>query len=42
MLLFKATYSYKPKTSLTPKQVKKISKTAKEKVEKLIQLYQNL
>ena len=36
MLLFKANYGYKLKILLTPQQVKKISKTAKEKMEKLI------
>ena len=36
MLLFKATYKYKLKTLLIPKQAKKISKTAKERIEKLI------
>ena len=36
MLLFKATYGYKLRTLLTPKQVKKISKIVKERVEKLI------
>jgi hypothetical protein len=40
--LFKANYSYKLKISLLPKQVKKSSKTAKEKVETLINLYKNL
>jgi transposase InsO family protein len=39
---FKATYGYEPKTSLTPRQAKKTSETAKEKVEKLMQLHQNL
>ena len=39
---FKATYGYEPKTLLTPRQAKKISETAKERVEKLMQLYQNL
>ena len=34
--LFKINYSYKLKTSLTPRQAKKISKTAKERMEKLI------
>ena len=34
--LFKINYSYKLRTSLTPKQAKKISKTVKEKIEKLI------
>ena len=39
MSLFKTTYSYKPKILFTPRQAKKISKTAKKKVEKFIQLY---
>ena len=34
--LFKVNYSYKLKTLLTPQQAKKISKTAKERIEKLI------
>ena len=42
MLLFKINYSYKLKISLTPQQAKKISKTAKERIKKLIQLHQNL
>ena len=42
MLLFKANYSYKLKTLLLPKQVKKSSKTAKERVETLIHLYKEL
>ena len=42
MLLFKANYSYKPKTLLTLRQAKKTSETAKERMEKLIQLYKNL
>ena len=42
MLLFKVNYGYKLKTSLIPRQVKKISKTAKKRMEKLIQLYRNL
>ena len=42
MLPFKINYSYKLKTSLTPKQAKKTSKTAKERMEKLIQLHRNL
>ena len=33
---FKANYSYKLKTLLTPRQVKKINKTVKERIEKLI------
>ena len=39
---FKTNYSYKLKTLLTPRQAKKTSKTAKERMEKLIQLYRNL
>jgi hypothetical protein len=39
---FKANYGYKLKTLLSPKQVKKSSKTAKERVETLINLYKNL
>ena len=35
-LLFKINYSYKLKISLTLRQAKKISKTAKERMEKLI------
>ena len=42
MLLFKANYSYKLRTLLSLKQVKKNSKTAKEKVETLIYLYKEL
>jgi hypothetical protein len=38
---FKANYGYKPKTSLSPRQVKKSSKTAKERVKTLINLYKN-
>jgi hypothetical protein len=41
-LPFKANYGYKPKTSLSPKQVKKSSETAKERVKTLINLYKNL
>jgi hypothetical protein len=41
ILLFKANYGYKLKTLLSPKQVKKSSKTAKERVETLINLYKN-
>ena len=36
MLPFKATYGYKLRISLTPRQAKKTSKTAKERVEKLM------
>ena len=42
MSLFKANYGYKLRILFTPKQAKKISKTAKERMEKLIQLHQNL
>jgi hypothetical protein len=42
ILLFKANYGYKLKISLSPKQVKKSSETAKEKVKTLINLYKNL
>ena len=41
MSLFKTNYKYKLKTSLMPRQAKKISKTVKERIEKLIQLYRN-
>ena len=33
---FKVTYGYKLKTLFTPRQAKKTSKTAKERVKKLI------
>ena len=36
MLLFKINYSYKPKILLILQQAKKISETAKERIEKLI------
>ena len=42
MLLFKANYGYKLKISLSLQQVKKSSKTAKERVETLINLYKDL
>ena len=42
MSLFKANYGYKLKTLLLPQQVKKSSKTAKERVETLINLYRDL
>ena len=42
MLLFKANYRYKPKILLLLRQVKKSSKTAKERVETFINLYRNL
>jgi hypothetical protein len=41
MSLFKVNYSYKLKISLSPKQVKKSSETAKEKVEPLKNLHKN-
>jgi hypothetical protein len=41
ILPFKTNYSYKLKISLSPKQVKKSSKTAKERVETLINLHKN-
>jgi hypothetical protein len=42
ILLFKANYSYKLKILLSPKQVKKSSKIAKERVKTFINLYKNL
>ena len=39
---FKANYGYELKTSLSPKQVKKSSKTAKKRVKTLINLHKNL
>ena len=36
MLFFKANYSYKLKILLMLRQAKRISKTAKERIEKLI------
>jgi hypothetical protein len=41
ILLFKINYGYKLKILLSPKQVKKSSKTAKERVKTLINLYKN-
>jgi hypothetical protein len=41
ILLFKVNYSYKLKILLSPKQVKKSSETAKERVEIFINLYRN-
>jgi hypothetical protein len=40
--LFKANYGYELKILLSPKQVKKSSKTVKERVKTLINLYKNL
>jgi hypothetical protein len=42
ILLFKINYGYKLKILLSLKQVKKSSKTVKERVETLINLYKNL
>ena len=42
MSLFKVNYGYKPKTLLSPQQVKKSSKTAKKKVKTFINLYKDL
>ena len=39
---FKANYGYELKTLFTLRQAKKISKTVKKRMEKLIQLYRNL
>ena len=41
VLLFKANYSYKLKILLSPKQIKKSSKTTKERVKTLINLYKD-
>ena len=42
MSLFKVNYSYKLKILLILRQAKKINKIVKERIKKLIQLYQNL
>ena len=42
MLLFKINYGYKLKILLLLQQVKKSSKTAKERVETFINLYKDL
>ena len=42
MLPFKANYGYDPVTLLTPKQAKKLSETAKERIKKLITLHKEL
>jgi hypothetical protein len=42
MLLFKTNYGYELKILLSPKQAKKSSETAKERVKTLINLYKNL
>jgi hypothetical protein len=42
MSLFKANYGYELKILLSPRQVKKSSETAKERVETLINLHKNL
>jgi hypothetical protein len=41
ILPFKANYGYELKILLSPKQVKKSSKTAKKRVETLINLHKN-
>jgi hypothetical protein len=41
-LPFKANYGYKLRISLSPKQAKKSSKTAKERVKTFINLHKNL
>jgi hypothetical protein len=40
--LFKANYGCKLKISLSPKQVKKSSETAKKRIKTFINLYKNL
>ena len=42
MLLFKVNYRYEPRILLTPRQVKKTSIDAKERIEEIIELYKNL
>jgi pyruvate-formate lyase-activating enzyme len=42
ILPFKANYGYKLKTLLSPKQAKKSSEIAKERVKTFINLYKNL
>ena len=42
MLLFKVNYRYKLRTLLTPRQVRKISIDAKERIKEIIELYKNL
>jgi hypothetical protein len=42
MSLFKTNYSYKLKILLSPRQVKKSNKTAKERIKTFINLYKNL
>jgi hypothetical protein len=39
---FKANYGYEPRTSLSPRQAKKSSETAKERVETLMNLHRDL
>src|SRR6266567_5874919 len=39
---FKANYRYKPRTSLTPRQAKKTSTEAKERIKEIIELHKNL
>jgi len=42
MLLFKANYGYAPKTLLSLRQAKKLSKIGKERAKKLITLHKEL
>ena len=42
ILLFKINYKYKSKILLLPRQVKKNSKTVKERVKTFINLYKDL
>jgi len=42
ILLFKANYGYELRTSLLPRQVKKTSSTAKQRIETLMNLYIDL
>ena len=42
MLLFETNYGYTLRTLLSPKQAKKLSKSAKERVKKLITLHKKL
>ncbi len=42
MSLFKANYKYKPRTSLTLRQVKKTSTDTKKRIKGIIELHKNL
>ena len=42
MLLFKVNYSYKLRISLILRQVKKLNEIVKEKIETLMNLYEDL